>query len=191
MESIAVYVDLTKKVTASTVGRKLLSLGFKPAGYYDLHNDVYKVKVRIPMYATEKNKQLTLFHSFNPQYVSYLINAHPVYANMVANSQEAKNLVDTIGNIDFSEGFQMSSIMGIALPLLTNKGGLKFTMDLTFMDFKTLDEFADYAVESGDESEDLRVETSILNKNLLSHPKVSKLLGGILPGVSGKKGDFF
>lgn len=189
-----VYVDLTKKIAASGMGRKLVALGFKNAGTYDLVNDVYNVKVRLPLYASEKSEQISLFHSINPHLVVSLINGHPNYAALVSNSQEAKNIVDTVGGLDFSSGFDMSSVMGMLLPLVTNKSGLKFRMELAVGDVKLNKDYETATIDEGDSSEDLTVETSILNKNLLSHPKVSKLVGGLIPGLgggTGKKNEFF
>lgn len=186
-----VFVDLTKKIMSSTIGRKLSHLGFKQAGVYDLHNDVYNVKVRLPMFASSTSDQVSLFHSINPQLVSALVNAHPNYAALVANSQEAKNVVDTVGNLNFSNGFDMSSVMGLLLPLVTNKSGMKFKMELTVASTSLNKEYESATIEEGDANEDLTIETSILNKNLLSHPKVAKLVGGLIPGVSGDKSNFF
>lgn len=186
-----VFIDLTKKVISSGIGKKFQSLGFTPAGHYFMENADYGIKVKIPILVPRDRSQATLFHAVNPFMIVALINQHPNYKTFVASTQEAKNLVDTVTGIDFSNGFEMSTIMGALLPMVTNKAGLKFRLELTVTETFLDKDFEEVAIEIADSNEDLVVETSVLGKDLLSHPKVSRLVGSLIPGLGGSAASNF
>lgn len=158
----------------------LMTLGIKPAGYYELKLEGEEISVELPYFSDNTGQGMLLLHQVMPERAQAYIMATAEVKKIMESSQERKGIVDVITNLDFSDGFDMGSILPHILPLATG-GGVK--KSLTFLVNSVMSITGEPLSFSEDDFSPFTIMHSVINQDLIKDPKIaSKLAGLFMPG---------
>lgn len=158
----------------------LMTLGIKPAGYYELELEDEKISIELPYFSDNTGKGMLLLHQVMPERAQAYIMATQDIKKVMEASPERKGIVDILTNLDFSDGFDMANILPSILPLATG-GGVK--KSLNFLVTNVMNAVGEPVTFSEDEFSPFSIMHSVINQDLIKDPKIAgKLAGMFMPG---------
>lgn len=182
----AVFIDLTKKMPTSPTIRRLLAENFDIVGHYAMVSDDETVTVRVPIIKTPSGSCI-LGHTLSPESFRAFVMQHPKFKEMVEESPEQSRLLGTISEMDFDKGFSFKTILPVIGPLLNGGGGtmkvMNFSLQPASITFEVNDENQANAITTSDKNEEISLSVNLINKSLLTSPKVMKAIAKAIPGA--------